>query len=991
MIIQPRYFEHLCLYVVLLLMLPCEKQFWGVTSIVGDATMMRPGCMEHEREALLEFKRGLVDDSSILSSWGRETEKKDCCNWRGIKCNNLTGNIITLDLQNDELSEPLRGKISPSLHELQHLRHLDLSNNDFGGSHIPKFIGSLSRLQYLNLQNNDFFGTIPHQLGNLTNLRALYLGGYKAKLGVKNLDWLSNLRFLGQLYLYSIDLRKTNWMHSIDKLSFLSELHLVSCKLPEIIPPALHLTNFSSIPLAIIDLSSNSFTSFSSYSWLFNFSSTVVEIDMSYNPLGGDIPDAFGNMMSLKHLNLGYGSLEGEIPKSFRNLSCLQSLKLIQNNITGQLVDIFQALNASKNSLETLDLRRNNVCGYLVDFTTFSSLKELWLGGNKLQGSFPKSFGQISFLDSLGMSNNELNGSFPNLTSFPSLTYLYLKKNKLKGRLPDFIGKLSNLKELVLSFNLLTLEFTSDWTPLFQLDYIELANCKLGPHFPNWLQSQNNFSVLDISNAGISDAVPYWFWDLSPNLQYLNISENHIHGMLPDLSFMFDKFPTIDLHSNHFQGLVSLFPRNVSSLNLSKNMFSGPITSLCTIEPEFLRSLDLSNNLLSGELPDCWIRMKTLEFLDLGNNNFFGKIPTYFGFLHQLQFLSLHNNNFIGELPSSLKNCTTLEVLDISENKLSGQVPAWIGTHLTSLVVLTLRRNEFNGSIPLSMCNLNSTQVLDFSLNKISGIIPQCINKLNSLIQTKSSSANMSFGLQGRTYIGGITIIYNKGEYMASALVQWKGKLSKYRNTLGLLKCIDLSSNKLVGKIPQELTSLEGLVSLNLSRNNLSGDIMQNVSEMKMLEVLDLSKNQLSGEIPTGLASLTFLSVLDLSNNNFSGKIPSSTQLQSFNASTYAGNHELCGLPLIKNCSEDESAPDPPSSHRGKGYTDEKDANMFIAPGFYVSVVLGFTFGFWGFTGPLLLRSSWRYSYFMFLNKMKDWTSVTIAINMARLQRKLRG
>ncbi|KAM7461606.1 hypothetical protein LguiA_029727 [Lonicera macranthoides] len=125
--------------------------------------------------------------------------------------------------------------------------------------------------------------------------------------------------------------------------------------------------------------------------------------------------------------------------------------------------------------------------------------------------------------------------------------------------------------------------------------------------------------------------------------------------------------------------------------------------------------------------------------------------------------------------------------------------------------------------------------------------------------------------------------------------------------------------------------------------------------------------------------------------SNFSGKIPSSTQLQSFNASAYTGNHELCGLPLTKNCSEDESASVPPSSHRGKGYTNEKDVDMFITPGFYVSVVLGFTFGFWGFVGPLLLRSSWRYSYFMFLDKMKDWTSVTIAVNMARLQRKLRG
>lgn len=180
------------------------------------------------------------------------------------------------------------------------------------------------------------------------------------------------------------------------------------------------MTNFSSIPLTTIDLTGNSFTS-STYNWLFNFSSTLVDIDLNINPLGGSIPNAFGNMMSLESLDLAFGSLEGEIPKSFRNLSCLQSLVLLENNLTGQLPDLFQTLIASKNSLEILDLRSNKFHGSLPDFTIFSSLRELMLGYNKLQGSFPKSFGQISLLCTLELSENELNGSFPHLTSFPLL------------------------------------------------------------------------------------------------------------------------------------------------------------------------------------------------------------------------------------------------------------------------------------------------------------------------------------------------------------------------------------------------------------------------------------------------------------------------------------------------------------------------------------------------------------------------------------------
>ncbi|KAM7489929.1 hypothetical protein LguiB_027413 [Lonicera macranthoides] len=1042
-------------------------------------------CRENERQALLNFKKEIVDnDGLLLSSWGSQEE--DCCKWRGIRCSNTTDHVILLDVHGwydsatgDDIY--LSGKVSPSLLELNHLKYLDvsgidfqwspipefigslsklqhlslsysffsgrvphqlgnltnlkyldLSGNIFYSSPIPEFIGSLSKLQHLNLSDNFFVGRVPHQLGNLTNLKYLDLSGnnfqsipipefigslsklqhlylsqsnfvgrvphqlgnltnlrsldlgLNSNLTVKNLEWLFDLRLLRHLDLSSIDLQKVDLLQSIDRLSFLSSLHLSYCNLPGIISPSLHLTNFSSIPLSIIHLSSNSFTNSSIYNWLFNFSSSLVDVRMSYNPLGGSIPDAFGNMMSLETLSLSYCALEGEIPKSFMNLSRIRSLDLSYNNLTGQLPELFQRLFASKNSLESLELSWNKFSGSLPDFTSFSSLRQLLVGNNKLNGSFPNRFGQSSTLVYLDLSENELNGSLPDLTSFPLLRDLYLANNKIQGRLPESIGGLSNLEMLDLSFNLLTLEFSSDWTPRFQLDIIDLSNCTLGPHFPEWLQSQSNLRFLHMFRVGIFDIVPHWFWDLSPRLLYLNISDNHIHGVLPDLSLKFVELHQIDLSSNRFEGPIPLFPRNLSSLNLSKNMFSGSIISLCTIVTEFLSFLDLSDNLLSGEVPDCWINANNLQILDLSNNNLSQKIPTSFGFLDQLVLLNLRNNSFIGELPLSLKNCSALKVIDMSENKLLGKLPAWIGTDLKLLVVLSFRKNEFHGSIPLSMCLQNHIQVLDLSQNKISGNIPQCFNKFYSLIQTQNSSTTMSIELSNGEYISFSSQgYYYFGGYVPSALVQWKGKVSEYKGLLGLLKCIDLSSNKLVGQIPQELASLEGLISLNLSRNNLTGPIIQKIGQIKMLEILDLSRNQLSGAIPIGLGNLNYLSVLDLSSNNFSSRIPRSTQLDTFNASVYAGNDKLCGLPLPL-CPKDESTSFPPPNDNGKV------EDTFVTTGFYVSVVLGFAIGFWGFIGPLVLRSSWRYAYFKILDNIQDRIYATIVVNMARVQRKFR-
>eukprot|EP00256_Glycine_max_P054548 XP_014621422.1 receptor-like protein EIX2 [Glycine max] len=51
-------------------------------------------CIQREREALLEFKAALVDHHGMLSS--RTTA--DCCQWEGIRCSNLTGHVLMLDL-----------------------------------------------------------------------------------------------------------------------------------------------------------------------------------------------------------------------------------------------------------------------------------------------------------------------------------------------------------------------------------------------------------------------------------------------------------------------------------------------------------------------------------------------------------------------------------------------------------------------------------------------------------------------------------------------------------------------------------------------------------------------------------------------------------------------------------------------------------------------------------------------------------------------------
>uniref|UniRef100_A0A251TF71 Putative leucine-rich repeat domain, L domain-like protein n=2 Tax=Helianthus annuus TaxID=4232 RepID=A0A251TF71_HELAN len=512
------------------------------------------------------------------------------------------------------------------------------------------------------------------------------------------------------------------------------------------------------------------------------------------------------------------------------------------------------------------------------------------------------------------------------------------------------------LKYLDATYNSkLTFNVSSDWLPPFQLIRMDLSSCKIKNGFPQWLRNQRKLNILDLSNATISGPLPTWLRKM-PIIPFINLSHNNLSGPLTNL-------PSGGTDNTNYYRKFGAYQNynDIRVLSLQSNLFKDSIPrSLC--KRKDLHVLNLSKNWLTGKIPKCFKNLQNLIFMQLNSNGLSGVIPSFIGNLSQLEWLSLNDNKFSGELHAKFWNLSWLTVLDLGDNALCGEIPESFGETNQSLQVLRLHNNNFTGEIPQSLCTHLELQILDVAHNNFIGTIPRCLRELHGMVH------NHSF--------------YSFDHGIEEGVIQvMKGISLEYTNTWSFVTNLDLSSNKLVGDIPAEITELYGLVGLNLSNNHLSGGIPVSIGNMASLNSLDLSGNELDGLIPPSIAALTFLSHLNLSNNNLSGQIPTGSQLQTLiDPSIYAGNKDLCGAPLPKNCSNHEVLTRTPR----KKYEAVDEPNKVW---FYVDIICGFATGFWGVIVVLMLKKQWRHKLFMFAEESMDKIHVAVRVRVNKMKR----
>jgi hypothetical protein len=103
-----------------------------------------------------------------------------------------------------------------------------------------------------------------------------------------------------------------------------------------------------------------------------------------------------------------------------------------------------------------------------------------------------------------------------------------------------------------------------------------------------------------------------------------------------------------------------------------------------------------------------------------------------------------------------------------------------------------------------------------------------------------------------------------------------KGEIPDCWNNHKSLQYLDLSNNKLSGKIPLSIGALVNLKALVLHNNSLIGELPFSMKKLTNLTMLDVGENKLSGSIPSWIGeNLNQLAVLSLRVNHFTGSLPS--------------------------------------------------------------------------------------------------------------------
>ncbi|KAL1103228.1 hypothetical protein V6Z11_D05G424200, partial [Gossypium hirsutum] len=490
----------------------------------------------------------------------------------------------------------------------------------------------------------------------------------------------------------------------------------------------------------------------------------------------------------------------------------------------------------------------------------------------------------------LDLSCSWLYGNFPsNSTLFllPHLQKLNLAYNDFNdSKIPSEFGRFTSLFYLNLSNTWFAREVPSQVSHLSKLVSLDLSSSVFGEQtidkhaLEGLVHNLTEVRHLFLDGINMSSVNAHVFMNLSSSLRSLSLAFCDLQGKFPKNIFDLQNLNLLNLRYNQrLSGQIPLSILNLTQLEflaISENLLEGSIPDEVTAFPN-LKFLYLDNNLLNGTLPSWLYTAPSLDSIGLSQNQFSGHIKEFQS--KSLEWIALENNKLQGPLPSSIFQLLNLTRLFLSSNNLSGVIEFRMFSNLPNLDLLDL--------------SYNSLSLTSNTTSTVNHILPN----LTMLFLSSCNLSEFPQFLKGLKRLEMLDLSCNK---LQGKIPQWMQEVEHFPwNNIAVL---DLRSNLIRGNLPIPASKINVFL---ISNNSFNGEVSSLICNASDLEILDLSHNNLSGTIPQCFGNLSnSLEFLNLKKNKFYGTIPPTfakrCQLTYFNLNGNLLEGPL--TPSIHNC-----------------------------------------------------------------------------------------
>ncbi|KAD6796079.1 hypothetical protein E3N88_06975 [Mikania micrantha] len=265
-------------------------------------------------------------------------------------------------IQNQTLSESFSiDSLVVTLTRLTTLKVLRLISLGIWGQ-FPDKIHRLNSLEVLDMSSNFLFGSVPNGISRLQKLQSLTLDGnfFNESLPDHWLDSLSNLTILS----LKNNKLKGQFPSSISRITTITYIALSHNELSGKVPNLTTLSN-----LHLLDLRENHLDSELPF-----LPEGVTTVLLSNNSFSGHIPEQFGQLNRLHHLDISSNTLSGTLPSALFVLPNITYLNVASNKLSGSLPDSIKC----GNKLGFVDISSNRFTGRLPScLDTVSSNKRV--------------------------------------------------------------------------------------------------------------------------------------------------------------------------------------------------------------------------------------------------------------------------------------------------------------------------------------------------------------------------------------------------------------------------------------------------------------------------------------------------------------------------------------------------------------------------------------------------------------------------------------